>query len=63
MLFSMNVLIEKGENCMLQLRSTRVRMVLLLSILALFALLTAILILSHGAMNASALSNGVYGGH
>ncbi len=50
---------------MLSLRPTRARMILLFSILALLALLTTVLVLSHShpAIDASVLPDGVFGGH
>ena len=48
---------------MLQLRTTRARMVLLLSILALLAVIIAVFVLSHTVIHASALPDGMYTGH
>ncbi len=50
---------------MLSLRTTRARMILLFSVLALLALLTTVLVLTHShlAVNASVLPDGVFGGH
>ncbi len=50
---------------MLSLRTLRARMILLFGILALLALLTAVLVLTHAhpAINASVLPDGVFGGH
>ncbi len=48
---------------MLQLRATKTRVVVLLSILALLVVIAAILVLSHTTLHTSALSNGIFVGH